>query len=110
MIASELSKRVYRIDLSSVVSKYIGETEKNLKCVFDAAASGDAVLFFDEADALFGTRSESRDAGDRYANTAVNFLMQRIEDFPGIVVVAANLGANIDDAVLRRFHHVIELP
>src|SRR5439155_2455945 len=89
-------------DLSAVVSKYIGETEKNLERIFGAAAAGDLVLFFDEADALFGKRSEVSDAHDRYANIEVAYLLQRLETYPGLVVLATNLQRNIDQAFLRR--------
>jgi len=92
------------VDLSSLVSKYIGETEKNLERIFDAASSGNVVLFFDEADALFGKRSEVSDSHDRYANIEVASLLQRIEAYSGIVILATNLRANMDDAFLRRIH------
>jgi ATP-dependent 26S proteasome regulatory subunit len=100
--AAELGLDLYKVDLSAVVSKYIGETEKNLARVFGAAASGDMVLFFDEADALFGKRSEVTNAHDRYANIEVAFLLQRLEAFDGLVVLATNLQRNIDEAFLRR--------
>jgi hypothetical protein len=102
IIAGDLGLDLYKVDLSSVVSKYIGETEKNLERIFSAAASGDLVLFFDEADALFGKRSEVSDAHDRYANIEVAYLLQRLEAYPGIVILATNLQRNIDDAFLRR--------
>jgi hypothetical protein len=101
---------VYRIDLSMVVSKYIGETEKNLARVFDAAERQGWILFFDEADALFGQRTTVSDAHDRYANQEVSFLLQRVETFAGVVVLASNRKANIDEAFLRRFHAVIAFP
>jgi hypothetical protein len=101
---------VFRIDLSLVVSKYIGETEKNLARVFDQAQAKDWILFFDEADALFGKRTESRDAHDRYANQEVSFLLQRIETFDGIAILASNLRDNIDDAFARRFESIIYFP
>lgn len=101
---------VYRIDLSMVVSKYIGETEKNLAGVFDQAASKNWILFFDEADALFGKRSVTSSANDRYANQEVAYLLQRIEDFPGLVILATNLKANIDEAFGRRFQAMIYFP
>jgi len=101
---------VYRIDLSMVVSKYIGETEKNLAGVFDQAANKNWILFFDEADALFGKRSATNSSHDRYANQEVAYLLQRIEDFPGLVVLATNLKANIDEAFGRRFQSMIYFP
>lgn len=103
---------VYRIDLSMVVSKYIGETEKNLSKVFDLAENKNWILFFDEADALFGKRSQTSDSHDRYANQEVSFLLQRIEDFNGLVILCSNYKNNIDEAFFRRFQLVIdfELP
>lgn len=98
---------VYRVDLAMVVSKYIGETEKNLAKVFDQAEKNDWILFFDEADALFGKRSETNSSNDRHANQEVAFLLQRIESFPGIVLLATNLKANIDAAFARRFQSMI---
>jgi hypothetical protein len=108
VIANELGFDLYRIDLSSVVSKYIGETEKNLDRIFRAARSGHVMLFFDEADALFGKRSEVKDAHDRYANIEVAFLLQRLEEHDGVVVLATNLRRNVDDAFARRMQFVIE--
>ncbi|HVG43110.1 MAG TPA: ATP-binding protein [Longimicrobium sp.] len=110
VIARELGLDLYRVDLAGVVSKYIGETEKNLERIFGAAHAGNAVLFFDEADALFGKRSEVKDAHDRYANIEVAYLLQRIEEHPGIVVLATNLRKNIDEAFARRMHYVVEFP
>lgn len=101
---------VYRIDLSMVVSKYIGETEKNLAKVFDRAAFQRWILFFDEADALFGKRTETSSSNDRYANQEVAYLLQRVEDFPGVVVLATNLKDNLDEAFLRRFQQVLHFP
>ena len=101
---------VYRIDLGLIVSKYIGETEKNLARVFDMAEDKRWILFFDEADALFGKRTTVDDSHDRYANQEVSFLLQRIEQFNGVVILATNLKANMDDAFLRRFHSVIAFP
>lgn len=109
-IATELGMDLYRVDLSGVVSKYIGETEKNLRAVFDEADASDAVLFFDEADALFGKRSEVKDAHDRYANIEINYLLQRIEGFSGIAILATNLRHHLDDAFLRRIHISVEFP
>ena len=101
---------VYRIDLSMIVSKYIGETEKNLAKVFDMAEHRNWILFFDEADALFGKRTRVDDSHDRYANQEISFLLQRIEDFNGVVILASNLKTNIDDAFLRRFQSVVYFP
>ncbi len=101
---------VYRVDLSLVVSKYIGETEKNLSAVFDQAENRNWILFFDEADALFGKRGATTSANDRYANQEVAYLLQRVEDFPGVVVLATNLKANIDEAFARRFQSMIYFP
>jgi hypothetical protein len=101
---------VYRIDLSMIVSKYIGETEKNLEKVFQMAENKNWILFFDEADALFGKRSSVSDAHDRYANQETAYLLQRLEDFNGIVILASNLKSNIDEAFARRFQSVIYFP
>ncbi|WP_455786601.1 ATP-binding protein [Parabacteroides goldsteinii] len=101
---------VYRIDLSMIVSKYIGETEKNLAKVFDLAENRNWILFFDEADALFGKRTSTNTSNDRHANQEVAYLLQRIEDFPGIVILATNLRSNIDEAFSRRFQSVIYFP
>jgi hypothetical protein len=101
---------VYRIDLSMVVSKYIGETEKNLASVFDQAENKNWLLFFDEADALFGKRTATKDSKDRFANQEVSYLLQRIEDFPGLIILASNFKSNIDDAFARRFQSVIHFP
>jgi hypothetical protein len=110
IIAGELGLDVFKLDLSAVVSKYIGETEKNLDQVFDAASAGNLVLFFDEADALFGKRSEVKDARDRYANIEVSYLLQRLEAYDGMVVLATNFEKNIDDAFVRRIHARVEFP
>jgi SpoVK/Ycf46/Vps4 family AAA+-type ATPase len=101
---------VYRIDLSMVVSKYIGETEKNLSKIFEQAEHKNWILFFDEADSLFGKRTKVEDAHDRYANQEVSYLLQRIEDFQGVVILASNFITNIDDAFTRRFQTVISFP
>ena len=103
-------REVHRVDLSMVVSKYIGETEKNLARVFDLAEQRGWILFFDEADALFGQRTRVDSAHDRYANQEVSYLLQRIEDFPGVVILSSNLRANIDDAFTRRFQSVVAFP
>jgi AAA+ superfamily predicted ATPase len=110
IIAADLGLDLYKIDLSSVVSKYIGETEKNLESIFSAASAGNLVLFFDEADSLFGKRSDVGDAHDRYANIEVSYLLQRIESYDGFVVMATNLQKNIDQAFLRRIHTSVEFP
>jgi SpoVK/Ycf46/Vps4 family AAA+-type ATPase len=103
LIGANAGLDVYRIDLSMVVSKYIGETEKNLANIFDQAKNKNWILFFDEADALFGKRTQTSSSNDRYANQEVSYLLQRVEDFPGVVILATNLKANIDDAFARRF-------
>ena len=110
VIANELRLHLYRIDLSSVVSKYIGETEKNLRRLFDAAEQGGALLFFDEADALFGKRSEVKDSHDRYANIEINYLLQRMESFSGLAILATNMKASLDNAFLRRLRFVVNFP
>lgn len=101
---------VYRVDLSMIVSKYIGETEKNLARVFDMAENRNWILFFDEADALFGKRTSTNTSNDRHANQEVAYLLQRIEDFPGTVILATNLRSNIDEAFSRRFQSVVYFP
>ena len=101
---------VYRIDLSLVVSKYIGETEKNLEKVFQKAENKDWILFFDEADALFGKRTSVHDAHDKFANQEISYLLQRVEDYPGVVILASNIRSNIDDAFSRRFQSIIYFP
>jgi len=98
---------VYRVDLSMIVSKYIGETEKNLANIFDQAENKNWILFFDEADALFGKRTSASSSNDRHANQEVAYLLQRVEDFPGVVILATNLRANLDDAFSRRFQSMI---
>lgn len=108
VLARHLRLDLYRIDLSAVVSKYIGETEKNLGRLFDAAEGGGSILFFDEADALFGKRSEVKDAHDRYANIEVNYLLQRMESYRGLAVLATNLRSGLDNAFLRRLRFIVE--
>jgi SpoVK/Ycf46/Vps4 family AAA+-type ATPase len=110
VIAAELDVDLYRVDLSQVVSKYIGETEKNLHQVFDAAEHSGAVLVIDEADALFGQRSEVRDSHDRYANIEVSYLLQRMESYRGLAVLTTNLQSNIDDAFVRRLGFIVVFP
>jgi hypothetical protein len=108
VIANELRLNLYRIDLSAVVSKYIGETEKNLRRLFDAAEDGGAILFFDEADALFGKRSEVKDSHDRYANIEINYLLQRIEAYRGLAILATNMKSSLDQAFMRRIRFIVE--
>ena len=110
VVSRHLARELYRIDLSQVVSKYIGETEKNLGRIFDCAAKIDAVLFFDEADALFGKRSEVKDSHDRYANIEVGYLLQKMEEYEGLTILATNLRRNLDTALLRRLNVVVEFP
>lgn len=108
LLGKYTGKDVYRIDLSTVVSKYIGETEKNLSSLFERAEDKNWILFFDEADALFGKRTNVRDAHDKYANQEVSYLLQRIEEFSGLVILASNMKSNIDDAFMRRFNAIIK--
>lgn len=110
VLANTLHLDLFRIDLSSVISKYIGETEKNLRRVFDAAEDGGAILFFDEADALFGKRSEVKDSHDRYANIEINYLLQRMESYRGLAVLATNMRSALDPAFLRRLRFVTNFP
>ena len=107
LLAKATGREIYRVDLSMLVSKYIGETEKNLAKVFDVASYKDWILFFDEADALFGQRTATYNANDRHANQQTGYLLQRIEDFPGVVILATNLKANMDEAFTRRFQAMI---
>lgn len=102
------NRNVFRIDLSQMVSKYIGETEKNLSLLFEKALNKNWILFFDEADALFGKRSNVRDAHDKYANQEVSFLLQKIEAHPGLIILSSNFKTNIDNSYIRRFDAVIE--
>lgn len=110
LLGKSTGRDVYKVDLSLVVSKYIGETEKNLGKVFDQAQNKGWILFFDEADALFGKRTETRDSHDRYANQEVSFLLQRIETFDGIAILASNRRENLDEAFARRFESIIYFP
>ena len=110
VIANDLRLNLYRIDLSAVVSKYIGETEKNLRRMFDAAENGGAILFFDEADALFGKRSEVKDSHDRYANIEINYLLQRMEAYRGLAILATNMKSALDTAFLRRLRFIVRFP
>lgn len=109
-LANNLARDLFRIDLSAVVNKYIGETEKNLHRLFDAAEAEGAVLLLDEADALFGKRSEVKDSHDRYANIEVNYLLQRMEAFAGLAILTTNRKHDIDAAFLRRLRYVVEFP
>jgi hypothetical protein len=110
VIARELQLNLYRIDLSQVVSKYIGETEKNLRKLFDAAEDGGTILFFDEADALFGKRSEVKDSHDRYANIEINYLLQRMDAYRGLAILATNMKSALDPAFMRRLRFVVTFP
>lgn len=110
VIAAELQMEMYQIDLSRVVSKYIGETEKHLQEIFDEAKHSSSILFFDEADALFGKRSEVSDSHDRFANMETSFLLQKMEEYEGITVLATNYRQNLDDAFMRRIHFIVRFP
>lgn len=110
VIAHQLQLNLYRIDLSQVVSKYIGETEKNLRKLFDAAEDGGTILFFDEADALFGKRSEVKDSHDRYANIEINYLLQRMEAYRGLAILATNMKSALDTAFMRRLRFIVNFP
>jgi hypothetical protein len=110
ILAGELGLELYKIDLAVVVSKYIGETEKNLSKIFVEAETANAILFFDEADALFGKRSEVKDAHDRYANIEIAYLLQRMEEYEGVVILATNIRKNMDEAFVRRLHFGVEFP
>lgn len=108
LLGKYTNKNVYRVDLSLIISKFIGETEKNLANVFNKAQNKDWILFFDEADSLFGKRTNVKDAHDKYANQEVSHLLQRIENHPGVIILSINQSNNIDDSFLRRMKHVIE--
>lgn len=110
LLGQQHGLEVYRIDLSMVVSKYIGETEKNLEKVFSRAEGKDWILFFDEADALFGKRTNVSDAHDKYANQEISYLLQRLEDYPGLVILASNMQQNIDEAFMRRMQAIVRFP
>jgi ATP-dependent 26S proteasome regulatory subunit len=110
IMANVLGLDLYKIDISGVVSKYIGETEKNMARIFSEAETSNAILFFDEADALFGKRTEVRDSHDRFANIEISYLLQRMEEYEGVVILATNLQKNMDDAFVRRMHFTIEFP
>lgn len=110
VLANELHLDLYRIDLSQVVSKYIGETEKNLRRIFGAAEDSGAILLFDEADALFGKRSEIKDSHDSYANIEIDYLLQRMENFRGLAILATNNKETLDTAFLRRLRFIMQFP
>ncbi|MCB0615618.1 MAG: AAA family ATPase [Phaeodactylibacter sp.] len=110
LLGKYTGREVFKIDLSMVISKYIGETEKNLATLFDKAQNKDWILFFDEADAIFGKRTNVRDAHDKYANQEVSYLLQRIELYPGLAILASNFKSNIDEAFIRRFNSIIYFP
>jgi len=110
VLANDLKLDLYKIDLAQVVNKYIGETEKNLDRIFTAAENSNAILFFDEADALFGKRSEVRDSHDRYANIEISYLLQKMEEYEGVSILATNLRQNLDDAFVRRLQAIVEFP
>ena len=110
VLAKHLSLDLFKVDLSSMVSKWVGETEKNLSTIFDRAEEAQAVLLFDEADALFGQRTNVTSAVDRYANLETNYLLQRIEEYSGVAILSSNFKQNIDEAFTRRFHFILEFP
>jgi SpoVK/Ycf46/Vps4 family AAA+-type ATPase len=110
VLANELHLDLFRIDIATVVSKYIGETEKNLRKVFDAAEDGGAILFFDEADALFGKRSEVHDSHDRYANIEISYLLQRMENYRGLAILSTNMKNALDPAFTRRIRFFVDFP
>ena len=110
MLANQAGKELYKVDLSKIVSKYIGETEKNLSAIFQRAKDKEWILFFDEADALFGKRTNVRDSHDRYANQEVSYLLQKIEEHNGLVFLSTNKKTNIDQAFMRRLRYVIDFP
>lgn len=110
MLANQAGKELYKVDLSKLVSKYIGETEKNLSAIFKQAEDKGWILFFDEADALFGKRTEVKDSHDRYANQEVAYLVQKMEAHNGLVILSSNMKKNIDDAFIRRFNSIINFP
>lgn len=110
VLATHLRRTLYHIDLGAVVSKYVGETEKNLCRIFDAVAGSGAILYFDEAEALFGRRGDVRDSHDRYANLDLDYLLQRIEAYDGLTILATNMKGNLDPAFTRRLRFVIAFP
>ena len=110
ILAAELDLDLYKVDLASVVSKYIGETEKNLRAIFDGAEQSGAILLFDEADALFGKRSEVRDSHDRYANLEISYLLQQMESYRGVAILTTNMQHALDPAFLRRIRFIVQFP
>jgi SpoVK/Ycf46/Vps4 family AAA+-type ATPase len=110
VLANELSLDLYKVDLSKVVNKYIGETEKNLKKIFDAAENGGAILLFDEADALFGKRSDVKDSHDRYSNIEVSYLLQRMDAYRGLAILTTNMKSALDKSFLRRIRFIVQFP
>ena len=110
VLARELDRDLYRVDLSRVASKYIGETEKNLNRVFESAEAARSVLLFDEADALFGKRTDVKDSHDRYANIEINYLLDRLEAYGGLAILATNSKSSVDDAFIRRLRYVVDFP
>ncbi len=110
VLAHELNRKLYRIDLRKIESKYIGETEKNLKKIFDAAEDEGAILLFDEADALFGKRTAVKDAHDRYANTEMNYFLERMRSYGGLTIIKSKMKENIDPGFLRRLQYLLEIP
>ncbi|MEQ9553537.1 MAG: ATP-binding protein [Coleofasciculus sp. G3-WIS-01] len=110
VLANALRLDLYRIDLSAVISKYIGETEKNLRRIFDAAETGGAILLFDEADAIFGKRTQVKDSHDRHANVEVSYLLQRMEAYQGLAILTTNLKESVDQAFLRRIRFIVKFP
>ena len=109
-LAAEMKMDLYQVDLSAVFSKYIGETEKNLSKVFETARAKEAILFFDETDALFGKRTETRNSHDQYTNMELNYLLQRLEEYSGLVILATNYKKQLDEALMRRVRFVVEFP
>ena len=110
VLARDLGRDLWRVELSAVISKYIGETEKNLRRVFEAAEKAGAILLFDEADALFGKRSDVKDSHDRYVNLELGYLLQRIEAFKGLAILTTNRRQNLDEAFIRRLSFIVEFP
>jgi SpoVK/Ycf46/Vps4 family AAA+-type ATPase len=110
IMASDLKRDMYKVDLATVVNKYIGETEKNLKKIFKDAENTHAILFFDEADALFGKRTEVKDTHDRYANVEISYLLQKMEEHKGIAILATSHKKDVDDSFLRRMQFIVEFP
>ncbi|MBS6397848.1 MAG: ATP-binding protein [Clostridiales bacterium] len=110
VIANELDLELYKVDMAGVMSKYVGESEKKLGNIFEQAKRSQSILFFDEADVLFGKRTDQKDSNDKYANASTAYLLQKIEEYEGIIILATNLLQNFDNAFLRRFKFIIEFP